>query len=197
GDPAGPGEQVSCGLARRKTCAELRASETAMRDAMFFFRRELGHRAAVAGDDEHRVVAETALAARHLRDLAVHFPFEELDVAVGRGERGHADEARRSVLDSRKHREQAGVPVLRARVLAEEAPAPDTRSAARCAVTSVAMPSSASASTWSKSPRENGLPSAVPWTSMSSPSLVATTFTSASATESSAYARSRRSSPLT
>src|SRR5437016_13410223 len=107
GDPARSGEQVSCALARRKTCAELRAGETAMRDAMFFFRRELGHRAAVAGDDEHRVVAETALAARHLRDLAVHFPFEELEVAVGRGVRGHADVERRSVLDTRQLSTQA------------------------------------------------------------------------------------------
>src|SRR3989442_1984635 len=68
-------------------------------------------------------------------------------------------------------------------------------SAARWAVTSSAIPSRESASTRSKSSRVNGRPSAVPCTSMSSPSLVATTFTSASAIESSAYARSRRSSP--
>src|SRR2546425_2658807 len=59
-------------------------------------------------------------------------------------------------------------------------------SAVRCAVTSSAIPSRESASTRSKSSRVNGRPSAVPCTSMSSPSLVATTFTSASAIESSA-----------
>ena len=60
------------------------------------------------------------------------------------------------------------------------------RSAARCAATSCAMPSSERASTRSKSARVNGRPSAVPCTSMSSPASVATTFTSASAIESSA-----------
>src|SRR5439155_12180665 len=71
---------------------------------------------------------------------------------------------------------------------ADEEPVPVLAhaSAARCAVTSSAIPSSESASTRSKSCRVNGRPSAVPCTSMSSPSLVATTFTSASAIESSA-----------
>jgi hypothetical protein len=47
-----------------KVCPQLRDGETAVRDAVLLVRGQLGHRAAVAGDHEERVVAEALLATR-------------------------------------------------------------------------------------------------------------------------------------
>src|SRR5712692_526013 len=55
----------------RKPGAKLRARDATVRDAVLLGGRQFGHRAAVPGDHEHRVVAEPGFAARGFRDLAV------------------------------------------------------------------------------------------------------------------------------
>src|SRR5437899_6157783 len=102
-----------------------------MRDTVLLVRRKLSHRAAVAGDDEDRVVAEATVPARRFRDLAMDFAIEELDVAVRRRERGHVDEARRTVPHSLEEREQPRVALLGRRVLTEVAAAADAWGAAQ------------------------------------------------------------------
>src|ERR1700694_118083 len=97
---------------------------------MFLLRRELGHRAAVSGDDEHRVVAEAGVAAWRPRDLTTHLALEKLDVSVGRREGGDAHEPRGAVLDTVEKSEQLRVALFGARVVAEEAPAAPTGIAA-------------------------------------------------------------------
>src|SRR5512132_2428353 len=81
-------------------CTQLRDGKAAVRDPVLLVRGQLGHRAAVASDDEQRVVPEALLAAGSEPDLTTHLAVEELDPAVGRGERRHADEARAARLDA-------------------------------------------------------------------------------------------------
>src|SRR3989441_8230255 len=113
-----------------KARSQLRACEPAMRDAVLLIRRELGHRAAVAGDDEHGVVAEPSVTARRLRDLAVHFSIEELDASIRRGEGGHAQESRGAVLHPFEEREQSSVALLGRCVFSKETPAAHSRRSA-------------------------------------------------------------------
>ena len=98
---------------------------------MLLVRGQLGHRAAVAGDDEQRVVAEAVLAARRERDLAADLAVEELDASVGRRERGHAHEARAARFHALEKGEQLRVALRGARVVAEEASAAQTWRAAQ------------------------------------------------------------------
>src|SRR5438552_17612596 len=98
-----------------------------MRKSVLRRGRQLGHRAAVSGDDERRVVAEPCFAARDFRDLAVHLALEELDVSAGRRESSDADEAGGTIRDAVEKGKELRVPFLGARVLAEKAPAAHAR----------------------------------------------------------------------
>jgi len=113
----------------RKELAQLRDSETAVRDPVLLVRGHLGHRAAVTGDDEERVVAEALLAARSERDLAPDLAIEELDASVGPRKGGNAYEERATRFDTLEQREQARVAFRGARVVAEEPTAAQTRRA--------------------------------------------------------------------
>src|SRR5207245_4137600 len=94
--------------------------QAAMRDRVLLRARHLGHRPSVAGDHEHRVVAEAVLAARCLGDLAARLAVEGLDPSVGLRERDHRDEARGPIRHTVEEPEEHAIAVLRRRVVTEE-----------------------------------------------------------------------------
>ena len=83
--------------------------------------RKLRHRAAVAGDDEERVVSEALLAARREPDLTADLTVEQQRATIGRCERRDADEAGAPLFDAVEQCEQLLVAFGRGRVVAEEA----------------------------------------------------------------------------
>src|SRR5437773_75328 len=110
--------------------AELPHGKAAVRDPVLLVCRELGHRAAVPGDHEDRVVAEALLAARGQPDLTADLAVEELDATIRPCERRDADEAGATLLDAVEQGQQLLVALGRGRIVAEEAAAAQTRGAA-------------------------------------------------------------------
>src|SRR5205823_3338442 len=66
-----------------------------VRQAVFFIKRQLGHRTAGRGDEEQRVVAETVVPPRRLQDLALAGTVaDDLESARRIDEHRHAAEPR-------------------------------------------------------------------------------------------------------